>query len=421
MHRRAAIAVSVILLPLLGTAVAVASPDDDSVEEQQAEVEANRQRQDELAAQIGLLESSDLELQAELDALVGEIATQEQAVVDARARIGAVEQRIVELDAAAAAAQARVDERRDLAVERAIAAYVDPRPGRIEVLLGTSDLNDLAVRDVLLQQVASHDRGVLTEFEAAVADLLAREEEATTARADLEQAEREASDALSLLEEARRRQEAVREVLQVRIREFRDEADVLAAEEAALQAIIADRLRPPPTTVPPTTAAPTTTAPPTTVGPPTTGGPGPSTTGAPTTTTTTASTTSTTSPPDPGYGLVWPVSGPVTSPFGPRWGRMHNGIDVGVPTGTPIEAAAAGEVFHSGWMGGYGNVVLIDHFNGLITLYAHQSELAAEEGDRVERGEVVGYAGSTGNSTGPHLHFETRVDGIPRDPLVYLP
>jgi murein DD-endopeptidase MepM/ murein hydrolase activator NlpD len=119
-------------------------------------------------------------------------------------------------------------------------------------------------------------------------------------------------------------------------------------------------------------------------------------------------------------GLIWPVSGPVTSPFGMRWGRMHQGIDIGVPYGTPIHAAAAGTVIYCGWMEGYGNLVVIDHHDTLATAYAHQSSIAVQCGQDVSQGQVIGYVGCTGHCTGPHLHFEVRVNGVPVDPLGYL-
>jgi murein DD-endopeptidase MepM/ murein hydrolase activator NlpD len=100
---------------------------------------------------------------------------------------------------------------------------------------------------------------------------------------------------------------------------------------------------------------------------------------------------------------------------------MHEGIDVGASTGIPIWAAKAGRVIHSGWMNGYGNVVVIDHGEGFTTVYAHQSRLGTSNGASVDRGQVIGYVGSTGRSTGPHLHFETRFSGSPRNPMNYLP
>jgi murein DD-endopeptidase MepM/ murein hydrolase activator NlpD len=119
-------------------------------------------------------------------------------------------------------------------------------------------------------------------------------------------------------------------------------------------------------------------------------------------------------------GLVWPVSGPVTSPFGWRWGRMHEGIDIGVSYGTPIHAAASGTVIYCGWESGYGNLTVLDHGGNLATAYGHQSSIAVSCGQHVGQGDVIGYVGSTGHSTGPHLHFEVRVNGSPVDPMGYL-
>jgi murein DD-endopeptidase MepM/ murein hydrolase activator NlpD len=121
-----------------------------------------------------------------------------------------------------------------------------------------------------------------------------------------------------------------------------------------------------------------------------------------------------------GAGFIWPVNAPITSPFGWRWGRMHEGIDLGAAYGTPIAAAASGVVIYAGWEGGYGNLVVIDHGGGLATAYGHQSRIAVSVGQSVSQGEIIGYVGSTGHSTGPHLHFEVRVNGQAVDPLGYL-
>ena len=129
-----------------------------------------------------------------------------------------------------------------------------------------------------------------------------------------------------------------------------------------------------------------------------------------------------------GHGVLSvPIPGaPITSGFGPRvhpilhTTRVHTGVDFGAASGTPIRAAAAGEVVWAAWRGGYGLATVIDHGNSLATLYGHQSAIAVREGDRVVRGQVIGYVGSTGFSTGPHLHFEVRVNGNPVDPMNYL-
>jgi murein DD-endopeptidase MepM/ murein hydrolase activator NlpD len=125
--------------------------------------------------------------------------------------------------------------------------------------------------------------------------------------------------------------------------------------------------------------------------------------------------------PASGSGFIWPVSGPITSPFGMRWGTLHPGIDIGVPSGTPVHAAATGTVIWCGWMSGYGNLVMIDHHNGLVTLYGHNTSVAVGCNQQVSQGQVVSYSGCTGFCTGPHVHFEVRLHGSAVDPLGYLP
>jgi murein DD-endopeptidase MepM/ murein hydrolase activator NlpD len=118
--------------------------------------------------------------------------------------------------------------------------------------------------------------------------------------------------------------------------------------------------------------------------------------------------------------MIWPVSGAFTSPFGPRWGRLHAGIDLAAPEGTPSRAAESGRVVLAGWTGGYGNYTCIAHGGALSTCYAHQSRYGTSVGANVSKGQVIGYVGNTGNSTGAHLHFETRVNGTPVNPMGYL-
>ena len=119
-------------------------------------------------------------------------------------------------------------------------------------------------------------------------------------------------------------------------------------------------------------------------------------------------------------GFIWPVHGVVTSGFGWRWGRLHAGIDIAVGTGTPVVAAAGGTVIIAGWLGGYGNLVVIDHGNGFATAYGHNSSVTVFAGQYVAQGQLISYSGSTGHSTGPHVHFEVRIDGVPVDPMGYL-
>jgi murein DD-endopeptidase MepM/ murein hydrolase activator NlpD len=185
-------------------------------------------------------------------------------------------------------------------------------------------------------------------------------------------------------------QETAQAVLQQRITEMQGEADALAAEQAHLETLIQERLA---------AAARARAA----RGNPFAGrlpGTGPGISAA---------------------GFIWPVQGVITSGFGPRWGRMHTGIDIAAPAGTPIHAARAGEVIYADWLGGYGNLVVVDHGDSVVTLYAHQSRIGVVEGQVLNQGDVLGFVGSTGHSTGNHLHFEVRIDTQPRNPRPYLP
>ncbi len=121
--------------------------------------------------------------------------------------------------------------------------------------------------------------------------------------------------------------------------------------------------------------------------------------------------------------MIWPVNGALSSPFGPRWGRLHAGIDISAGEGTPIHAADAGRVVlmqGTGASGGYGNYTCVQHTTTMSTCYAHQSRFGTSQGARVAQGQIIGSVGNTGNSFGAHLHFEVRVNGAPTDPLGYL-
>ncbi|MFW5988568.1 MAG: peptidoglycan DD-metalloendopeptidase family protein, partial [bacterium] len=118
--------------------------------------------------------------------------------------------------------------------------------------------------------------------------------------------------------------------------------------------------------------------------------------------------------------FMYPINTRITSYYGPRWGRMHEGLDFAAPMGSPIRAVSSGRVVYSGWATGYGYVVIIQHQKGLRTLYAHNSKLLVREGESVGKGEVIARSGNTGNSTGPHLHFEVQVNGRPENPLDYI-
>jgi hypothetical protein len=118
--------------------------------------------------------------------------------------------------------------------------------------------------------------------------------------------------------------------------------------------------------------------------------------------------------------FIWPVDGPVNSSYGERWGRSHDGIDIGVDQGDPVSAAAGGKVVYSARLGGYGNLIVIQHPSGLFTAYAHNKKNLVRKGERVKQGQRIARLGRTGNATGDHLHFEIRDQAGTYDPVDFL-
>lgn len=383
---------------------------------QKGEIDGKRQK---VEAELGELQKSDVELKAELGRLEARQRELEGAVADARSQHDQAEADLARLEGEVAEAQRMADESRRRAAERAVAAYMRPERETATDMLAARDPQQLGRMHVLISQVSEFDHNVMLDREAAEQLLRMRQAQADEARARSAEATAAAERDLAELDQIHDEKAKVQADLEASIDDLRNEAAALNAQEAQLTSLIAQReaeARAATTTT--TTTAPTTT---TTAAPTTTRPGAPPTTPAPTTTTTKAPTTTTTVVGGPGAGsLSWPTSGVVTSPFGPRWGTFHRGIDIGAPLGNPIVAAAAGTVFFSGVMDGYGNVILVDHGNGLVTLYGHQSQLIAGVGQKVSRGQTIGLVGSTGHSTGPHLHFEVRINGVAVDPMPYL-
>lgn len=346
--------------------------------------ESNDERRQEVERELGLARASNASVEAETARLDTAVSRQRAAVAAARqaeavagARAEAAARRLAEIEAKAA------DTRAELA-RRAVAAYVHPRAGaELSMLAESASLAEAAQRRTLMAVVQGRTADIIGELRAVQDDqAVATKELEQARRSAAERAQAEAESA-ARLEAEQRAQRAAHDELARRIAGLQAESDALAAEAAALEARIRQRSAPPQPSAGP---APTPARP--------SGG---------------------------GSGFVWPLDGVLTSPYGPRWGSFHAGIDIGAPEGTPIAAAGPGVVISAGWLGAYGNLVVIDHGGGVSTAYAHQSRIATAEGQRVGRGEVIGYVGSTGVSTGDHLHFEVRVGGSTRDPLGYLP
>jgi murein DD-endopeptidase MepM/ murein hydrolase activator NlpD len=369
---------------VLALVVALASPAQaaDSLSKQRQRRDQARAKKAQIAAKINALKASDDELDKAVAALNKQVSSQQAAADSARQSVQAAVQAVTAAEAKLAETQRQIDGLHAAVVKRAVNAYVRPRSDPFSGVISTGDMGEASRRDSLVRQVNDRDRDVVDRLRAAREDLTDQEHLAKKAR-DLAAERRKAVLArLSELQKVQAEKSRLSDALQARINEYQAEADAVAREESGLVSLINSResqLRA------------------------SRGGDG-STDGR-----------------ISGAGLIWPVRGPVTSGFGRRWGRLHAGIDIGAGSGTPIKAAKSGVVSFSGQMNGYGNVIIISHGGGFSTLYAHQSRLAAGDGQSVSQGDVIGYVGSTGHSTGPHLHFETRVNGSPENPMRYLP
>lgn len=373
----------------------------DSLTGARRQRDAARQKQAQVAAQLDHLKASDAELESAVGVLTGQVKAQEASAAAASQAVEAAMAAVAGAQARIVATEKRLAELRLIVVGRAVSAYVRPQDEALTEVIQAKDLGEASRRSVLLNQVNNTDRDVMDQLRSAGQDLVEQRNQLEKARALADERRRAESARLAELVRAQQDHQRLAAAMQGRIAEYSAEAQQVAQVEAGLTALINSREQ--------ALAAQAAARAP--------GG------GVRAGAAVGASRAA-----DPGSdgrvsgaGLIWPLRGPVTSPFGSRWGRMHTGIDISGGTGAPIRAAKAGTVIFAGSMGGYGNTVVINHGGGFSTLYAHQSRLGTGNGALVGQGQVIGYVGSTGNSTGPHLHFETRVGGSPRDPMRYLP
>ncbi len=364
--------------------VALATPSfADSADQRRA---ANRAKRAEAAAKLNAAKAEDAKLEAAVRDLDGHVATQSAATQSAQQAASVAEAAVDSAEARLAATEQRMTALRAQAAAVAIRAYIHPGGDTLLEILGSRDLAEASRRETLLGHVASTDQSILGELRATREDQQAEQSDLARLRDQAESRRKAAASRLSELQAARNDQARLKAALDTRIQQFTSEVDALAREQANIENLIRARQQ---------SASPAAR--------PSGGGGGGGS-----------------APKAAGKGgLIWPVNGPVTSGFGPRWGRMHTGIDISAGSGTPIRAAKGGTVISAGSNGGYGLAVVIDHGGGLSTLYAHMSSMGVSGGS-VSQGEVIGRVGCTGSCTGPHLHFETRMGGSPQNPMGYL-
>lgn len=410
------VAVSLLAISLSLGLPAAAQDDDSTIEDSTAKREQVRAEKAAAASDLDPLLTEDAEL-------AQAVADLDQHVLTQAAKLDAIRQALqASQDEAAAAAvrvtemEAAISQLKEAVLEQAVYAYTQPGGREVGTFLGSEDITEAVHKQALLDAVAAQEADALDLLRFAQDQLEVLSDEADAAVERVESEAAAEADQLGLLEEALADQERLRDALSVRIADVQAEIDALDAEEAQLsefirQATLAAEQQAAAEAAAAAQAQAQAAAAEASVG---SAGPG--------------SDENASVPPAPAplpapstaSGLVWPVGGPVSSFYGPRWGRMHRGIDIAAATGTPIVSVASGVVITAGSGGGYGNVVIVDHGDGFSTIYAHMTDIWATVGQSVGQGEAIGTVGCTGSCTGPHLHFETRVLGVDQDPMLYL-
>jgi len=327
-----------------------------------------------LQADIGVLQRRQISIQGDLDAKRAELAK-------IQARLRAERARLVRL-------RARLAEARAALSDRLVSLYKADKPDVVTVVLEAEGFADLLSRTEFMQRVSEQDARILDVVRGAKA-------EATATSKRLDRLERRGRRVAAAIQTRRDEVAAVRGQLVERRDSY---AAVRADKRGSLQLVRASRrnlegdlraLEKEQAAVQAKLAA--------------------------------AAGGGSAGPIKQGSGqLIYPLNGPIVSPFGPRWGRLHAGVDIAAAAGTPLRAADGGKVVLLGWTGGYGNYTCIQHTGSLSTCYAHQSRYATSMGASVSKGQVIGYVGCTGHCFGDHVHFETRVNGSPVDPMGYL-
>ena len=350
--------------------------------QQQMTNEANKKSEAE--KKIGTVYEQLHAIQIELDTATAEL---KQVQAD---RIQ-LDKDITKTEAELKAAQARLQSREKVFYKRVRDIYINGRLSYLDVVVGSKDFSDFANRMEMLKRILQSDMDLINTIKTEREEIASKKAKLEEDRAKVLELEKVAQEKQNLINQKKAERQAVLE----RAMNDRDTAEraynELMASSASITAMLQQR------------AAERAAA--------------------------------AASQGGGGGGATWvqgsgqlaaPVVAPITSDFGwrihPIYGtrRLHAGTDFGVDEGTPVHAADGGVVVEAGWVSGYGYTVIIDHGNGMSTLYAHNSDVAVSPGQTVSKGQVVSYSGNTGGSTGPHLHFEVRINGEPTDPMGYL-
>ena len=369
--------------PLPGGAASLSS----RIDEKRREIEAQRGKEEVLTADIQGYTSRINALQADITELQAREARLQADLDRKLARLSAIQEDLRVERARLVRLRAKLEEGRRLLSKRLVDLYKADSPDLLTVVLNADGFAELLESTEFARRVSRQDQRIIT----AVTEAKAESERVTARLSDLEE---EASEIAAVVQQERDEVVEVKTQLVSRRDQF---ASVRAEKNSVLAGIEEQReqlegdladLEEKQAEIQAELAGVDT------------GAIGPVRTGA--------------------GGLVWPVNGTIVSPFGMRWGRLHAGVDIAIPSGTPVVASAPGTVAISGPVSGYGNYICITHTGGLSTCYAHNTSLAVSVGQSVSQGQVIASSGCTGHCYGPHVHFETRINGAPVDPMGYL-
>jgi murein DD-endopeptidase MepM/ murein hydrolase activator NlpD len=356
----------VLLSPLLGPAPSQANSDSQQLDQTRKQLAAIQKKLAESKGEAAKIQAQVGALDTQINALDRQVGVDTRAVADLESTLRTDDAKIAQLEAQYQGAHAAAD-------ARARSIYMGGPASSLSTLLSASSIGDFIRKTVIWQVAADMDARVIIQS-ARLRDAVAVEQQDLAKTTDaLHAKEGSLRSRADLLTAARGERAAALDAVNAEIAAEQKSENELQAESVALTNALANNAQISHSTGPVSVS-----------------------------------------------GLSWPVNGPVGSPFGPRWGGFHYGIDILAGTGTPIHAAKDGTVAGISCGTGYGICTIIDHGGGIATLYAHMSRKLVTEG-HVSAGEVIGLVGCTGFCTGPHLHFEVRINGTPQNPRNYLP